>query len=163
MTNRYIYITLLAILGFSNEGKAQDAQMNSAPRLVLSIAIDQLRSDYLEAFAPAYSAKGLKRLLHEGRVYSHATYPFAPIDRASAIASIATGVTPYYNNIIGQQWLNRQTLRPTGCVDDKDYPGIETSDASSAAGLSTSTLGDELKVATDVFCFSSYPLFLGQS
>ncbi|MBR0276255.1 MAG: alkaline phosphatase family protein [Prevotella sp.] len=148
MTNRYIYITLLAILGFSNEGKAQDAQMNSAPRLVLSIAIDQLRSDYLEAFAPAYSAKGLKRLLHEGRVYSHATYPFAPIDRASAIASIATGVTPYYNNIIGQQWLNRQTLRPTGCVDDKDYPGIETSDASSAAGLSTSTLGDELKVAT---------------
>lgn len=148
MTNKYIYITLLSILGFNSEGKAQDAQLNNSPRLVVSIAIDQLRSDYLEAFAPLYSDKGFKKLLSKGYVFSHATYPFVPIDRASAIASLSTGVTPYYNNIIGQQWLNRQTLRPTGCVDDKAFPGIQTKDATSAAGLSTSTLGDELKVAT---------------
>ena len=148
MTNKYIYITLLAILGFNSEGKAQEAQLNNPPRLVVSIAIDQLRSDYLEAFAPLYSDKGFKKLLASGRVFQHATYPFVPIDRASAVASLSTGVTPYYNNIIGQQWLNRQTLRPTGCVDDKAFPGIKTKDASSAAGLSTSTLGDELKVAT---------------
>ena len=43
MTNKYIYITLLAVLGFKAE--AQGQEMRSAPRLVVSIAIDQLRSD----------------------------------------------------------------------------------------------------------------------
>ena len=52
MTNRYIYITLLAVLGFHAEVVAEEAQPNGAPRLVVSITIEQLRSDYLEAFTP---------------------------------------------------------------------------------------------------------------
>ena len=50
--NRYIYITLLAVLGFNTESiQAQDS-IRYAPRLVVNITIDQLRSDYLEAFSP---------------------------------------------------------------------------------------------------------------
>lgn len=149
MRNRYLYITLLALLGFNAETLAKDVQQNRAPRLVVSIAIDQLRSDYLEAFAPLYSDKGFKRLFDEGRIYASASYPFSPIDRASAIAALSTGVTPYYNNIIGERWLNRKTLRPTGCVDDAEYPGLQTNETASAAGLATSTLGDELKMVTN--------------
>ena len=148
MRNKYLYITLLAILGFNSESWAQYVQSKGAPRLVVSITIDQLRSDYLEAFAPLYSDKGFKRLLDGGRVYANASYPFSPIDRASAIASIATGVTPYYNNITGKLWLNRKTLRPVFCVDDSAFPGLLTDDTSSAAALCTSTIGDELKVVT---------------
>ena len=149
MRNRYLYITLLAILGFNCETTAQGAQTKSAPRLVVNITIDQLRSDYLEAFAPLYSERGFKRLIDNGCVFTSAAYPFAPVDRASAIASLTTGVTPYYNNIIGEQWLNRQTLRPTGCVDDTKWRGLMTTDTSSPEGISTSTLGDELKMITN--------------
>ena len=149
MTNKYLYITLLAVLGFNTETQAQQQAGGQSPRLVVSIAIDQLRSDYLEAFAPLYSDKGFRRLLSEGLVYPNANYPFAPIDRASAIATLCTGTTPYYNSIVGQQWLNRQTLRPVWCVDDKAFEGIGTTDGTSPKQLVTSTVGDELKVATD--------------
>ena len=69
MTNRHLYITLLAILGFTVDGTAQSQQAPNVPRLVVSITIDQLRTDYLEAFTPLYSDVGLKRLLSGGRVY----------------------------------------------------------------------------------------------
>lgn len=151
MTNRYIYITLLAVLGFNAENMTAQVQgqANGAPRLVVSITIDQLRSDYMEAFLPLYSDKGFLRLLNEGKVYTNAAYPFTPIDRASATATIYSGTTPYYNNIIGQRWLNRKTLRPIGCVDDPKYTGLSTTETASPNQLLTSTFSDELKVATE--------------
>lgn len=150
MTNRYLYITLLAVLGFNAETMTAQVQgqVKDAPRIVVSITIDQLRSDYLEAFMPLYSDKGFQRLLNNGRIYTNATYPFTPIDRASATAAIYTGTTPYYNNIIGQRWLNRKTLRPVGCVDDAKYTGVNTTEKTSPNQLVTSTIGDELKIAS---------------
>lgn len=149
MTNRYLYITLLAVLGFTPDVQAQEEeQARPAPRLVISITIDQLRSDYLEAFTPLYGEGGLKRLMKNGKVYVNASYPFTPVDRSSAIAALSTGTTPYYNSIVGDQWLNRETLRPIFCVESSRYPGLLTHEMSSPEGLLTSTLGDELKVAT---------------
>lgn len=147
MTNRHLYITLLALLGFTTDAQAQE-QTRTVPRLVINITIDQLRSDYLEAFAPLYSEGGLKRLLNGGTVFVNSSYPFAPVDRASAIAALSTGTTPYYNSMVGNQWLNRETLRPVGCVDDSRYAGLLTHEMTSPDGLLTSTLGDELKVTT---------------
>jgi hypothetical protein len=147
MTNRYLYITLLALLGFTTDAQSQETS-RTAPRLVISITIDQLRSDYLEAFTPLYSEGGLKRLLSGGMVFVNASYPFTPVDRASAIAALSTGTTPYYNSIVGNRWLNRETLRPIGCVDDSRYAGLLTHEMTSPDGLLTSTLGDELKVTT---------------
>lgn len=151
MTNKYLYITLLAVLGFNAENMTAQTQgqVKGAPRLVVSITIDQLRSDYMEVFMPLYSDKGFQRLLNEGKVYANAIYPFTPIDKASAIATIYSGTTPYYNNIIGQRWLNRKTLRPIGCVDDPKSPGLGTSETASPNQLLTSTIGDELKIATE--------------
>ena len=147
MTNKYFYITLLSVLGFNLEAYGQE--IRTAPRMVVSITIDQLRSDYLEAFLPLYTANGFQQLLNEGKVFQNASYPFSPIDRASAIAAISSGVTPYYNKIIGERWLNRSTLRPVFCVDDSDFPGILTHETASPNQLCTSTLSDELKVATN--------------
>ena len=138
MRNKYLYITLLAILGITPEMMAQ-GKIQYAPRLVVNITIDQLRTDYMEAFSPLYGNDGFKRLLQQGMVFNNANYPFSPIDRASATASIATGVTPYYHSIVGEKWLNRETLRPVYCVGEKQTPDE----------LSTSTIGDELKVSTE--------------
>ena len=63
------------------------AQTAVVPRLVVGISIDQLRSDYLNAFMPLYGEGGFKRLLEQGQVYSNVQYQHVPIDRASAIAS----------------------------------------------------------------------------
>jgi hypothetical protein len=151
MRNKYLYITLLAVLGFNSEAMAQS--MKAAPRLVVSITIDQLRTDYLEAYAPLYGSDGFKRLFEQGLVYSNASYNFTPVDRASAIAALSTGTTPYYNSIVGAEWLNKKTLRPQNCVYDEQY-------TYSPAYLATSTIGDELKVTTKgygkVFAFAPF-------
>lgn len=113
-----------------------------APRLVVNITIDQLRTDYMEAFAPMYTDGGFRRLLREGLVYDGASYSFTPAERASAMASVVTGTTPYYNGIIATQWLDRETLQPVSCVEDAAF-------ATSPQRLKTSTLSDELKVSSN--------------
>lgn len=124
------------------------ASASDAPRLVVSIAVDQLRSDFLDAFSQSYTDGGFNRLMSQGTVYGSASYPFSPIDRASAIASVASGVSPYYNGIVGQRWLQRETLRPVWCVADERYSGLQTTETASPEALGSSTLGDELKVVT---------------
>lgn len=147
MKNRYIPLTLLSALAVA--APCTGETIRTAPRLVVNITIDQLRTDYLEAFAPLYTEGGFRRLMEGGTVYDNVSYPFAPIDRASAVASVATGTTPYYHSIVGTEWLDRETLRPTASVDDKKSPSLGGSDGGSPTLLATSTIGDELKVATD--------------
>ena len=113
-----------------------------APKLVVNVTIDQLRSDYMEAFNNFYSRYGFRRVIDGGLVYDGASYPFFPIDRSSSTATIATGTTPFYHGIIGNQWLERKTLQPTGCVEDEQHKA-------SPSRLRTSTVGDELKVSTN--------------
>ncbi len=119
------------------------------PRLVVNILIDQLRTDYMEAFSPLYGEGGFKRLFRDGRLYTHAEYPFASPDRASATACLYSGTGPYNNGIVGDLWMNRNTLHPVYCVDDNEHAGILTTEASSPKHLGVSTLVDELKVATE--------------
>ncbi|ADV43535.1 alkaline phosphatase family protein [Bacteroides helcogenes] len=118
------------------------------PKLMVMLTIDQLRTDYMEAFSSLYGEKGFKRLMHEGRVFRQIEFPFCGIDRASAIAAIYTGSTPSINGIIAENWLDANTLRPVNCVDDSGFMGNYTDESSAPSQLLTSTLADELKIAT---------------
>ncbi len=149
MRNRYLYITLLAIIGFSAESEGQ--AVRQTPRLVVSIQIDQFTSDALENYAPAYCDDGLRRLLSQGVVFAHASYSFAPVDPASASATIATGSTPYYHGITASEWFSRETMHQQSILSDRDH-------RLSPIQLVVSTVGDEIKMATDggshVFAFA---------
>ena len=147
MTRNVFFCAVFSLLS-TLSSKAQITGSDGMPRLVVSIAIDQLRSDFLNAFSQSYTDKGFNHLMSQGTVYGSASYPFAPIDRASAVACVASGVSPYYNSIVGQRWLQRETLRPVWCVDDDRYAGLQTRETASPEALGTSTLGDELKVVT---------------
>ncbi len=134
-------ILLLTITGLQ-------AQNAARPRLVVSLCIDQLRTDYVEAFAPLYGSQGFKRLAAEGRVYSQVSFSFNTPDRASAVAAIYSGTTPSVNGITAAQWMDVEAGRVTSCVDDPDFMGNYTGESSSPQQLLVSTLPDELKVAT---------------
>lgn len=139
MRNRYLYITLLTIIGFSAQSQGQT--IRQTPRLVVSIQIDQLTSDALENYAPAYGDEGLRRLLSQGIVFTQATCPFTPVDPASATATIATGSTPYYHGITASEWFSRDAMRQLSILYDSQYK-------QSPAQLMVSTVGDEMKVST---------------
>ena len=121
----------------------------SVPKMVVGITIDHLRTDYMEAFSPLYGEGGFKRLMNGGVVYSNVEYSTANVDRASSVASLYTGTVPYNHGIVGEMWMNRSTMRPMYCVDDAAYAGDGTIDKSSPKHLLVSTIGDELKVATE--------------
>ena len=125
-----------------------NAQRDGVPRLVVSIFVDQLRSDYMQAFLPLYGNDGLRRLLQEGRIYTQAEYPHANADRAASAATVSTGAVPSDHGIVAMEWLDRETLRPVGCVDDKTVQGVGSLAPASPVKLLVTTVGDELKVAT---------------
>ena len=54
-------ITSILVLTF---GGLQAQPLPSTPKLVVTLTIDQLRTDYLEAFSVLYGEKGFVHLLH---------------------------------------------------------------------------------------------------
>ena len=136
--------SLVALISISSV----EVQAAELPRLVVNILIDQLRTDYLEAFAPLYSENGFKRLLTKSQYYADTQQPFQGADRASATACISTGAIPYDNGIPSLQWLSRQNLQPIYCVDDPSYAGLQTTEKTSPRYLLTTSLSDELEMAT---------------
>ena len=117
MKNRYLYVTLLTLLALSSQAQAQKG-VN--PRLVVNITIDQLRNDY-------------PTLFDDGLIYEQGFYPYHHVDLSSAISSVMTGTSPFYHNITGDKWLDRNSLQ-TVISTPKD--------------IAVSTLSDELKMAT---------------
>ena len=59
-------ITSILALTFSG---LQAQPLPASPKLVVTLTIDQLRTDYMEAFSSLYGEKGFKRLLREGKVF----------------------------------------------------------------------------------------------
>ena len=112
-----------------------------APRLIVSITIDQLNNNSIDTFLPFFSNSGLKKLMQEGKMYETGTCPSVPVSRPASIATIATGTTPFYHGIIGNQWIDHASLRPSYCLDDKQY-------IYGPSKLKTSTISDEMKVSS---------------
>lgn len=144
MKERFItsLITAIVISGL------QAQNVPAVPKLVIGITIDQLRTDYIEAFSSMYGDRGFKRLFKGGRVYVNAEYDFIKPDQSSSVASVYTGATPYYNGIVGNNWMDRNSLRVVKSVEDRAYIGIYTSESTSPQHLVVSNLSDELMVAT---------------
>ena len=132
-------ITSILVLTF---GGLQAQPLPSTPKLVVTLTIDQLRTDYLEAFSALYGEKGFKRLMREGKVYMQAEMPFDKPDRASATATLFSGCSPSTHGIIATKWMDVSTLTPRNCVEDPNFMGNYTNQNSSPAQLLTSTIAD---------------------
>ncbi|RRD00902.1 alkaline phosphatase family protein [Prevotella sp. OH937_COT-195] len=141
---RYLTATLLAIISTGLQ-----AQQNPKPRLVINIVINQMTSECLDSYSGYFEEGGFRRLIESGKVFATATMPFAPVDIASAITSIYTGTTPYYNGIANSQWLDRHSLKVVSCVDDSKYSAVGTYSSGSASNVLSSMIGDELKAKTE--------------
>ncbi len=137
--------SLITVLTFTG---LQAQSLPTSPKLVVGLTIDQLRTDYLEAFSSLYGDRGFKRIWKEGRVFCNAQYTFNNVDRASAIAAIYTGTTPSVNGIISSQWMDVSTLRLINSTDDTAYMGYYGDMTCAPTKLLTSTISDELKIAT---------------
>ena len=122
------------------------------PRLVLLIAVDQFRYDYLERFGDLFVANGLRRLMRDGASWTQSNYDHMPTYTAPGHATMMTGAYPAESGIIGNEWLDRGSgFRITSVADQStkllgDNPNAN---GSSPHRLMGSTVGDELRLATN--------------
>src|SRR5262245_54155832 len=81
------------------------AQPSADPeiRLILLVAVDQFRYDYLTRFRSEYTG-GLQRLLSQGAVFTNANLEHYPTVTAVGHATMLTGATPSESGIIGNDW-----------------------------------------------------------
>lgn len=137
------------------------ADKQLVPRLIVGIAVDQLRTDYIYALQHRLGEKGLKRLFNEGLVYEQVTFDLDNPDATAALAVLATGAYPFHNGIPATQVYNPQMLRLQSVFYDKDCIGNFTSLNYSPKALISTTLADELKIASSgaskVFSIAAEP------
>src|SRR5215213_3392349 len=133
-------------------GSIAQAQQRTRPRLVLLIVVDQFRYDYLERYGDLFVANGLKRLLRDGASWTQSNYDHMPTYTAPGHGTMMTGAYPAESGIIGNEWLDRPSgKRITSVTDETEklLGGGPNDVASSPSRLMTSTVGDELRLATN--------------
>ncbi|MBR5706593.1 MAG: DUF4105 domain-containing protein [Bacteroidaceae bacterium] len=143
--NGRIPVILIAVLSLSS---TLHAKPESSPRLVVGIVVDQLDEECLEKLLPIMGTGGLKRLWTDGYNRTNATFDYDDMDRASAVASIHTGASPFQHGIVASRWMNPKTLRPSSPLDDSNYKGLNTIEMSSPKRLLSTNLADEMKLGS---------------
>ncbi len=147
MKKSVLFLGLFFVLMGTAECASQKAAAKY-PKLVLLIAIDQFRYDYLTRFREQYTG-GLQRLLTRGAVFANANLEHYPTVTAIGHAAMLSGATPAMSGIVGNDWYDRESkTQVTSVSDDKVKLLGGTAEAgASPRRLLVSTLGDELKMA----------------
>ncbi|HEY2941083.1 MAG TPA: alkaline phosphatase family protein, partial [Vicinamibacteria bacterium] len=118
------------------------------PKLVLAVAIDQFRYDYLTRFRSEYTG-GLRRLLDQGAVFTRARFQHFPSVTAIGHSTYLSGALPAVSGIIGNDWYDRATGRSVTSVSDPAEKIVGgAGEGASPRRMLVSTVGDELKIAT---------------
>ena len=154
--------SLLVVLCLFLSATASFAEQNpqptaKKPKLILAVAVDQFRYEYLLRFRADYTA-GFKKILENGAVFDDAQYRHALTVTAAGHSTFLSGATPAMSGIVGNEWYDRETKKTVTSVSDDDtqligIPGGQK--GSSARRMLSSTLGDVPGGASSVNWFPS--------
>ena len=102
-----IVISACLALVFSLSGASCGAQTApEQPRLVVLIAVDQLRADMVDHYATAFTG-GFHRLREQGYRYTGASHAHAVTETAAGHAALSTGVFPSRSGIVANDWSQK--------------------------------------------------------
>jgi predicted AlkP superfamily pyrophosphatase or phosphodiesterase len=136
-------------------------QQHQRPHLTVVISIDQFRADYLRRLTDLYlpakqkdgKVGGFRYLMSQGAYYIDARYNHYPTYTGPGHAVILTGGYPYKTGIVANDWFDKANRASVYCVDDARQKVVGAASNSTAKpmgplNLRSTTLGDELKLAT---------------
>ncbi len=135
---------------FAAGDRAAAAQSSAAPKLVVMIVVDQMRTDYLERYGARFNG-GLQRLMKDGAWFKSGAYPYLNTITCAGHSTIGTGALPYRHGMILNAWYNRETGKEMQCTDDArvreiNYNGLTPMVPSdSGRALRVASLADQLR------------------
>src|SRR5581483_11338720 len=139
------------------------------PKLIVIVVIDQFRGDYLSRDRAEFKGRGFKLFMDEGAWFTDCYYNYANTKTAPGHATIGTGAYTDGHGIETNEWwdTSRSETHKVSSVEDERYQLVDVpasaipanqpnapADApkflvgSSPLNLRASTLGDELRLAT---------------
>jgi predicted AlkP superfamily pyrophosphatase or phosphodiesterase len=130
-------------------GRASTPPPPAPPHLVVLLVIDQFRADYVDQYGGQWS-QGLRRLLTEGAVFTHAAMPYAVTKTCAGHATIGTGTFPSTHGLIDNEWYDAASQAYVSCTTDPaaraiGFGGQRAIEHHSATWLRVPTLGDVLQ------------------
>ncbi len=162
-----VCVAFLATILFSTF--AQGQAYVGRPKLIVVIVIDQFRGDYLNRDRAEFKDRGFKLFMDEGAWFTDCYYDYANTKTAPGHATIGTGAYSDGHGIESNEWwdASRSDEVKVSSVQDERYqlvdipassipanlPGAPANAAKFLVGASplnlrASTLGDELRLAT---------------
>jgi len=152
-------IALISLLADPHNASAQPAPgsaYNAHPKLVVIVVIDQFRSDMLNRYRSEFEGRGFKLFLDQGAWFPDCYYNYANTKTAPGHATIGTGAYSDGHGIETNEWWDatRGYAHRVSSVEDERYTLVDlpagTKDLTGASPLNlrASTLGDELRLAT---------------
>ena len=136
---RALSATLLVLwsLACATGGPAGTGSTSGAvaePALVLLVAVDQMRTDYIDRFGEQFTG-GLRTLLQDGAVLTNARQDHAITTTAPGHAAMLSGVYPRDHGIVDNSWYDRTLERSQAAVSDPGQPlvGLPEPDGGSGA------------------------------
>jgi hypothetical protein len=147
MTRRLFILGVLAALAHGCAASQLETPSRRSP-LVVVLVVDQMRSQYLEAYGGQFTA-GLKRLKDEGMWFRHAAFPYLNTVTCAGHSTIGTGALPHRHGMVLNAWWNRKTARSAPCTSDPSVKNIgymgRPGGGDSAASLLVPTLAQQLR------------------
>lgn len=125
------------------------AASTERPSLVVVVSLDQFRQEYLTRFAGHFGDGGFRRLLSRGAIFTNAEFDHSLTMTGPGHAVLLTGTYGNVNGITANSWWDAAARREVYCVADPAVTLVGAAgNGSSPANLTTSTLGDELRLAS---------------
>ena len=122
------------------------------PKLVVGIVVDQMRYDYLYRYYDKFGTGGFRRMMDGGFNARNNHYHYAATYTGPGHAAIYTGSAPALNGIVGNDFYERNLGRLMYCAEDTSVSTVGntgTAGKMSPRNLLVTTIGDQLKLATD--------------
>ena len=124
---------------------------NARPKLIVIIVIDQFRGDYLERYHDRFGPGGFRMFTDQGAWFTDCYYGYANTRTEPDHATLFTGAYSNAHGVFNNEWWDEAKKRFVSSVDDDSYKLLGSNEAGPGASphsLMASTLGDELKLAT---------------
>ncbi len=137
---------------FAATTTAPNKATTKTPKLVVVLVVDGLPNEQVLRYRHQFGEGGFKRLMEKGAWFGNAHQAHGVTLTAVGHSAVLTGAYPYQHGVIGNGWVDPNTLVPVYCTEDArhTYLGADTKagDGTSPANLKVSTVGDELRYAT---------------